>query len=560
MNKVYYLNDKTAFIERIDSMGDDLTAINSARISFDKKSDYIYEIDWENDKYEDGLPSRTYSEVIKSKKLADKDRKLLKYLLTNGHWSVFDQAFIKFRIKAPMFIRTQHFRHQSWCLSGDTDLFFKLPSGQVYKKKLREFYRQWNEGATPIPHYLTGTPLKIPLKKRLQNMQLMMYDEVSKEIQTTEITDVWKSGIKDVYKMTLDNGLQIKASLDHNFLTTNGWKSLSFIRDNQTEILSLGDYTQLLSKRFELNLSEEELKNEKWVSFYKNPKYEISDLGRVRNLKNTRNKLLIEPTIKKCSVNSQGRLVFSWSENGNTYVEHLSVAVFSSFNKNSLSDRQNFICHFNDNPLDNRLENLYQGTPKSNSKDKFKNGFKEKNKYKTIRPSKVVSVELIGTEEVFDITVKNDNHNFIANGIVTHNCFNEVSARYTEVKPEFYTPKNFRAQSTNNRQASTGDIKLDDNLLNSLFDETFQVCYDNYQKALENALSREQARALLPQSTYTEYIATASLRSLIHFIKARKDPHAQYEIRLLAEEMEKLARSVFPETFLILDEVNHGKS
>ena len=76
-------------VELIDSMGTDLTIVNSARVSFAKVSE----------------------------ELNDKDERLIHYLAEHGHWSPFAHAFLQFRIKAPIFVARQLVKHQiglSW--------------------------------------------------------------------------------------------------------------------------------------------------------------------------------------------------------------------------------------------------------------------------------------------------------------------------------------------------------------------------------------------------------------------------------------------------------------
>jgi len=76
-------------VELIDSMGTDLTIVNSARVSFAKVSE----------------------------ELDEKDERLIHYLAEHGHWSPFAHAFLQFRIKAPIFVARQLVKHQiglSW--------------------------------------------------------------------------------------------------------------------------------------------------------------------------------------------------------------------------------------------------------------------------------------------------------------------------------------------------------------------------------------------------------------------------------------------------------------
>jgi thymidylate synthase (FAD) len=85
------------FVQYVDHMGNDLTVVNSARVSFNKESDWESEPDWR------GYHPRT---------LSDKDKKLIGYLAKHKHWTPFAHPQITLRIKAPIFIRTQLFKHK----------------------------------------------------------------------------------------------------------------------------------------------------------------------------------------------------------------------------------------------------------------------------------------------------------------------------------------------------------------------------------------------------------------------------------------------------------------
>lgn len=79
----------------IDHMGDDLTTVNSARVSFGKKSDY--------------MPSVHNGE---DKVLQHKDNKLISYLAKHEHISPFGHAFASFHVKAPVFVARQLVKHK----------------------------------------------------------------------------------------------------------------------------------------------------------------------------------------------------------------------------------------------------------------------------------------------------------------------------------------------------------------------------------------------------------------------------------------------------------------
>lgn len=71
-------------VQLIDSMGNDLTVVNAARVSFDKH----------HDKFTSG------------------DEKLIAYLAKHGHWTPFGHPQLQFRISAPIFVARQLVKHQ----------------------------------------------------------------------------------------------------------------------------------------------------------------------------------------------------------------------------------------------------------------------------------------------------------------------------------------------------------------------------------------------------------------------------------------------------------------
>ncbi len=143
---------------------------------------------------------------------------------------------------------------------------------------------------------------------------------------------------------------------------------------------------------------------------------------------------------------------------------------------------------------------------------------------------------------------------FIARQHFRHriSSFNEISGRYVEVKEEFYIPKEFRQQSTNNRQASIEGNELEHEKANLIYTKTVKESFENYKQLLALGVAREQARGVLPLTTYTEYYWTCNLRALLHFIKLRDHENAQWEIQQYAKAMKEIAKEIFPETFKIL--------
>ena len=86
MKSVELYGDGIGKVELVDSVGSDLTIVNSARVSFG----------------------------VHKEELDDKDKKLIRYLIKHKHTSTLEHCFVTFRVKVPLFIRSQHHRHRTW--------------------------------------------------------------------------------------------------------------------------------------------------------------------------------------------------------------------------------------------------------------------------------------------------------------------------------------------------------------------------------------------------------------------------------------------------------------
>jgi thymidylate synthase (FAD) len=78
------LGDSISKVELLETMGDDLTVVNAARVSFHKES----------------------------KEVDERDEKLIGYLARNHHVTPFFHPQIRMRIKMPIFVAREWYRHQ----------------------------------------------------------------------------------------------------------------------------------------------------------------------------------------------------------------------------------------------------------------------------------------------------------------------------------------------------------------------------------------------------------------------------------------------------------------
>ena len=143
---------------------------------------------------------------------------------------------------------------------------------------------------------------------------------------------------------------------------------------------------------------------------------------------------------------------------------------------------------------------------------------------------------------------------FVARQWIRHRTgsFNEYSARYSILDNEFYIPsnENLGLQSASNKQGREG--RLDETTANNAI---YHIrghstrAYSAYTDLLEQGVTREIARMVLPLNIYSQWYWKVDLKNLLDFLKLRTDPHAQYEIRVYAEEIEKILRQWLPITY-----------
>lgn len=133
-------------------------------------------------------------------------------------------------------------------------------------------------------------------------------------------------------------------------------------------------------------------------------------------------------------------------------------------------------------------------------------------------------------------------------------AWNEVSRRYVDSRPEFFLPEHWRKRAENVKQGSS-DVMINltpmlnmegDHGAIHLPEELFEACLETYNTLLHLGVCPEQARMVLPQSMYTEWIWSGALYAFARVCKQRLDPHAQAETRWIAEQIAEHMTTLFP--------------
>lgn len=165
---------------------------------------------------------------------------------------------------------------------------------------------------------------------------------------------------------------------------------------------------------------------------------------------------------------------------------------------------------------------------------------------------------------------------FVARQIMKHTTgieYNEVSRRYVDSEPEFYVPDVWRKKADNVKQGSSDEAftgyfyyeyQEDDSKVPYKFqhgvDQGLEEVYDHYLKGslelyedmLEQGIAPEQARMVLPQSMYTEVIATGNLYAFANMYIQRSDSHAQKETQDLAKQIGEIIEPLYPVSWAAL--------
>ena len=134
---------------------------------------------------------------------------------------------------------------------------------------------------------------------------------------------------------------------------------------------------------------------------------------------------------------------------------------------------------------------------------------------------------------------------FVARQLVKHQVglsWNEVSRRYVDYEPEFYTPDTWRGRPLNSKQGSNGQVPVD----NSKYDNMMSQLKLFYETLLNQGVAPEMARMVLPQSMMTEWYWSGTLYAFARVCNLRCEEDTQLESRVVADMIDELVEESFP--------------
>lgn len=474
---------------------------------------------------------------------------IIKHLLAGnrGHYGPLEHPQIVFNCGYFPHSTMQQIRtHRvGMCLSGDTEVYTKTKGGAIKKLLIRDLYNRWTKGR---PHQNSESDAAYS-RRRISSIPVYNLDEETLEFGVTHISNVYSNGTKTVFLVKTSEGQTIKASSDHLFFTNNGWVKLGNLSPG--DLITTRCFSGRNKRPSVPPIFAGDLDDEVWKAIPRLSGYEASSLGRIRSWHSKNGKGLTDtPRVKDLSASAY----LFYSANGKRRNVH--VDVLAAF-RGDKPDSKYVARHLDGNAYNNRIENLAWGTENQNREDQGRTtGF---NCCKA-RFVPIVSIENAGEEETYDLEVVGPYHNFLANDLVVHNSFDVQSFRYTgrriydlgklceanyssfpclrEAMPKgidiyinevFYVrPVGCYTDRSGKHYEYTEEMRLED----------LVICGEaaiHYSKRIDQGLSEEHARGLIPFDVRQHWVMSANVRSLMHLLDLRWKLDAQLEAQQLCE-------------------------
>ena len=409
------------------------------------------------------------------------------------------------------------------CLSGNTKVRFGYSSlsqeQKFYEETIEKLANLWHYGSK---NQQTSKDAKY-MQESISSRTIFTLDTKTNQIVSSKITNIYINGEKETYTIKTVSGKEIRATLEHQFWTNQGWKRLKDF-DGSTQLCEV----QLAGNK----ITPKEIKNSS-LGFLGSDIFQ----GETREP----SRLLSNLKIKKLS-KSKNYLFTSLSHGiESDKVSQVNPHRLVMENFKLLEELEQLeVKHFNENSFDNRLENFPWGSSKGNKIDNISNNSYSDNCGAFVE---IESIERFGKEITYDLEVEHPEHNFIANGLVVHNSFDVQSYRFcsgkviavadgkTDIETAFYLrPVGEYSDRKGKKYYYSAEQREKD----------LQWCLEasrKYKLDLEFGMSEEHARGKIPFDYRQHFVVSFNCRSLLHFLDLRLKKNAQLEIQKLCELM-----------------------
>ena len=543
----------TGYVRLVDTMGTDLTVVNTARVSFDKESSAL--------------------------SLADE--KLIEYIVKHGHNSCLRHCVMTFEIYAPMMVKNQWIKH-------------------MVARAHVEDQNGWNESCLPAWQEVWSYDNKrYTVQDIIDGKQIPLRSLSNGKIVPNRVKDIWQAGEAEVLSITDEFGNKVSGTANHRVLTDNGYVMLGMLAVGDTIAHNgLPAYTdETWLREMAKTHNAKEIADicdvtDRTIHEYKK-KFGISTRANVGKLWANKEWLYDNYVTKNFSLAEVASMagcsthnIRKWAKNFGIQKDHIQVLKdYTKANGPFVPDKQaghdrakkaaktrterygkakQFTgqnwearkisqawtkCFYCDAKID---EIHHRDKNRSNNSEDNLIGLCAGHHYLIHgkRPmvagyGKITSIESMGVWPVYDIAMELED-NFVAGGIIVHN-----SRRYVTENEVFYVPEHFLAAPANKKQGAGEPVDEWTNDTYRLALTRFQEQgVKLYKQAIADGIAPEEARLFLPAyGLYIRWRWTASLNAILNFLDQRLDKHAQSQIRAYATAVEQEVSQAFPITY-----------
>lgn len=457
---------------------------------------------------------------------------LCKSLISRGHEAMLEHSQLSIKFIVDRGISHEIVRHRlfsfaqestRYCVAGDSLLKF---SNSHYHSTVCDLYRNKEQSKN-------DSWKKLKIKQMDDNGNLVFGN----------IDNIFYMGEKEVYLISTKLGYNLKCTADHLIYTSNGYRPLKDITIGDSIYVNGTHLSQPLYKSYDwlyhqyvtLNKTFDKISEDfgynvstikKWASKLNIPRKPLCyfNIGR-----STWNKGLRENDCE--SINKRIKTLRKYHHCGSRKdckLKH-DTSVYQK--------RNNDICcacgakecvlevhHTDENHNHHDPDNLITVCRPHHRMIHTKN-------LDIIALDSVTSIVKCGIEDVYDISMKHYS-NFVANGVIVHNCNYSKDKFCSEIKvvePEDVNP-----------------------ISSSAYKKWYDSCLfaeKTYFELLSDGIKPEIARNVLPTSLATEIVVTGNIREWRHFFELRVTNFAHPQIRFLSRKLLDELKSKIPVLF-----------
>lgn len=462
----------------------------------------------------------------------------VKNLIRRKHFAMLEHESISVKVVCDRGISHEIVRHRiaSYCVTGDTIIpSYSSRKRSTGKKRTIEDIYNWSQDSR--------------CQAAFKHLIIRSVDENSLTIIPNKIEKVFYNGEKPVYKIVTESGRNIKCTAQHSFLTPIGWRQLnelsvgSIIYVNGLELLNNEEWLRhnylILNKTRkqvaeEIGCSESTLfkafKRFNIVKSWSDRPNRKPGRGKKGALTPEGRRRLIESKVginnpKYIKDREQLKISGGYAEAHRKFEGEKIECEFCGSTKNLE------IHHCDKNPRNNNEDNIKILCPSCHRLWHYPNAI-------GVFSEKIVCIEYIGFQKVYDLQMTAPYNNYVANGIIVHNS--QESSRYCN-----YASDKFG----NEISVICPFIPIPDYAPFIAWKSAVKKAEEVYIDLVDSGISPEIARSVLPTCLATELVITMNLREWRHFFSLRLSPKAHPQMVEIATMILHMFKKEIPVIF-----------